>query len=126
MPMRQSLPLLAVLAVAGPGALHAQTPPPRPVEAAPSQSVTIRPLLGLADARASADRPYAAPFVPAPRPGDGSPTAVDYDLAPGGGLAASVGFVCDNDGRAPQTHGATALAGSEPGRLIGTTLRVGF
>ena len=119
MPMRQPFLLLAVLAVAVAGALHAQTPP------APGQAATVRPLLGLADARVSAPRRYAAAFAPAQRPGDGSPTAVDYSLAPEG-LAASVGFVCDNDGHIPQTHGASALAGSEPGRLIGTTLRVGF
>ena len=119
MPMRQPFPLLAVLAVAAGGPLHAQTPP------APGEAATVRPLLGLAEARSSVGRPYAAAFAPAPRPGDGSPTAVDYDLARGG-VAASLGFVCDNDGHIPQTHGASALAGSEPGRLIGTTLRVGF
>lgn len=119
MPMRQPFLLLAVLAVAAAGPLHAQTP------RAPGEAAMVRPLLGLAEARASASRPYAAAFAPGPRLGDGSPTAVDYSLAPGG-LAASVGFVCDNDGHIPQTHGASALAGSEPGRLIGTTLRVGF
>ena len=119
MPMRQPFALLAVLAVASAGPLHAQTPP------APGEAAMVRPLLGLADARSSVGRPYAAAFAPTPRPGDGSPTAIDYSLAPEG-LAASVGFVCDNDGHIPQTHGANALAGSEPGRLIGTTLRVGF
>ena len=119
MPMRQPFPLLAVLAVASTGAVHAQMPP------APSEAAPVRPLLGLAEARASAPRPYAAAFTPAPRLGDGSPTAIDYSLAPGH-VAASVGFVCDNDGHTPLTHGAGALAGSEPGRLIGTTLRVGF
>ena len=109
---------LALIVCAAAGAGHAQTVP-HPAQVAPA-----RPLVDLADL-AALNPPYASPYAPIPRPGDGSPTAVDYSLAPEG-LAASVGFVCDNDGHTPLTHGASPLAGSEPGRLIGTTLRVGF
>jgi len=68
---------------------------------------------------------YSVPLISTP-PGRDSPTALDHRFA-AAGLAASAGFVCDNDGHIPQTHDdAGPLAGSEPGRLLGTTLRLGF
>ena len=110
------LRILAFLAlIAGAGASHAQSLPDR--GAAPIAG----PRLGLA----APSRPYASSYI-APPPFDGEArTALDYSIAPAG-LAASVGFVCDNDGRAPVLHDVAAIAGSQPGRLLGTTIRLGF
>ena len=107
--------LLAALIL--PGAPHAQTPP----------APVIRGTLYLIAPR-TFDRTdphaikYSVPLITTPA-GLDSPTAIDHRFAPEG-LAASVGFVCDNDGHIPVLHGVAA--GAEPGRLIGTTLRVGF
>lgn len=65
---------------------------------------------------------YTAPWISS-RPGRDSPTALDHRF-PAAGLAASAGFVCDNDGHIPVLHGVAA--GAEPGRLLGTTLRLPF
>lgn len=75
---------------------------------------------------ASPNNPDAMNYTIAPidtRPGRDSPTALDHRFA-AAGLAASAGFVCDNDGHIPVLHGVAA--GAEPGRLLGTTLRLGF
>ncbi|MGI8841684.1 MAG: hypothetical protein ACR2F8_13020 [Caulobacteraceae bacterium] len=90
--------------------------------AARAQAAPAPPPPSLADV-AMASRPYA--YAPPPRLGDEARTALDYAPAPRG-LAASVGFVCDNDGHAPVLHDLAPLAGSQPGRLIGTTLRLPF
>ena len=114
--MFRSIAFLALAALAPAAALHAQTPPPRGDAA----------VLDIAQTRA----PVAATYADAPTrawaPRDqSSPTALDHRFTREG-LAASVGFVCDNDGHIPSVHEAAPLAGSEPGRLLGTTLRVGF
>jgi|GEM_PF-4136499 len=112
--MFRSFPLLALAAVSLAGALHAQTPPL-------SKNPTV---LDIAQTRGPVARPYAPDPTRAWAPRDeSSPTAVDHRFA-SDGLDASVGFVCDNDGHIPVLHGVAA--GAEPGRLIGTTLRVGF
>ncbi len=133
--MLKPLPLLAFIALASAGGLHAQTmgrqgdgsvswrvngfrPGDRQAKA-----VIAKPLNDPSGPGAFADRGYAPDYASV---GDGEArTAVDYRLA-AGGLAGEAGFVCDNDGHAPVLHGVGAAAGVEAGRLFGTTLRYAF
>jgi hypothetical protein len=111
--VRGLLALLAAVGAAGAG--HAQTLPSR----------DAAPIAGPRLALAAPGHPYASAYIAPPAFDGEARTALDYSIAPAG-LAASLGFVCDNDGRAPALHDVAALAGSQPGRLLGTTIRMGF
>jgi hypothetical protein len=137
--MPKSFPLLICAAVAMAGALHAQTPTrqsdgPASYRAdefigmrhlGQSKATILKPTLDVSEPRASFDRPYASPYASAPSNESEARTAIDHRFAPDG-LAGSVGFVCDNDGHPPAPHEDGVMAGSQEGRLIGTTLTYPF
>jgi hypothetical protein len=137
--MPKSFPLLICAAVATAGSLHAQSPTepsggPASYRAdefigtghlGQSRGTILRPALDLSEPRASFDHPYASPYASAPSNHGEARTAIDHRFAPDG-LAGSVGFVCDNDGHPPAPHEDGVMAGSQEGRLIGTTLTYPF
>lgn len=118
--MLKSLPLLIGVAagVAWAGGVHAQARAGQS-EAPAALRAWARPAADGFDLRAPAKRAYTS--VSARWKDDGSATAVDYRLAPGGAFG-SAGLIClsDDPPGAPRMVGV--LAGSQDGRFLGASL----